>query len=134
MASHAGAQWGTLAMGPMIVDSVAGDAAVSVDWMRLPPYAASGSFTMSFDAGVSVAWQKLTSTLTSPAGTTGTITYRIGDTATPDATWTAMAAVTGAGGPLVGTGRYIQFTVQLSTTDTSKAPVLKDVTLTYKLP
>ena len=134
MASHGNNQWGTLGMGPMILDSTAGDAAVSVDWMRLPPYATAGTYSMVFDAGVSATWQKLMSTLATPVGTSATISYRVGDSATPDATWSALAPLTGSAGPLAGTGRYIQFTVQLSTTDPSKAPTLKDVTIAYRLP
>ena len=67
-------------------------------------------------------------------GTSATISYRVGDTATPDASWTPLTALAGSGGVLSGSGRYIQFTVQLSTTDASKAPTLKDVTINYRLP
>ena len=134
MASHGNNQWGTNGMGPMILDSNAADVAVSVDWMRLPPYAMSGSYSMVFDAGTSATWQKLTSTLALVNGTSATISYRVGDTATPDASWTALTPLAASGGVLSGSGRYIQFTVQLSTTDASKAPALKDVTITYKLP
>jgi hypothetical protein len=35
---------------------------------------------------------------------------------------------------LTGAGRYIQFTVQRSTSDGARTPALKNVALIYKLP
>ena len=70
-----------------------------------------------------------------PVGTIGTISYRIGSSATPDGTWTAPATLPGSGGGLAGTGRYLEITVQMSATaDGGKTPVLKDLSVVYKLP
>src|SRR4029077_16168277 len=136
VASHTTPVWGTLAMGPMVLDSTVDAFAVSVDWMRLSPFALSGSYTLRFDSGdAATDWGKLASTLGTPAGTAATISYRIGSSATADATWTPSATITGANGGLVGAGRYLEITVQLSASaDGSKVPALKDVSVTYKLP
>jgi len=136
IATHTTPVWGTLAMGATVIDSTVDASAVSVDWMRLSPFALSGSYTLRFDSGDAAAnWGKVTSTLQTPVGTTATISYRIGSTATPDATWTAAATVTGSGGNVIGTGRYLEVTVQMSASaDGSKVPVVKDLTATYKLP
>src|SRR4029078_9781318 len=63
MISHTSMAWGTAAMRPVIIDSALADGTLSVDWIRLAPYAASGTYTSAvFDAGVAVTWQKLTAT------------------------------------------------------------------------
>jgi hypothetical protein len=136
MATHSGTQWGTLGMGPMILDSVVDATAVSVDYIRVPPYAASGSFTMRFDAGSQAAtWTKLTNGVTVLSGTTASVSYRTGNTPTPDATWSASTALAGAaGGTLTGTGRYLEVTVQMAASaDLKRAPAVKDMAATFKL-
>ena len=136
MATHTGTQWGTLGMGPMILDSVADATTVSVDYIRVPPYAASGSFTMRFDAGSQAAtWTKLTNGVTVLSGTTASVSYRTGNTPTPDATWSASTALAGAaGGTLTGTGRYLEVTVQMAASaDLKRAPAVKDMAATFKL-
>jgi hypothetical protein len=124
----------------VVIDSTIGDGTLSVDWIRMTPFAASGSYTSSvFDAGAAVTWQKLAATNTivpffsccSTAGTTNVITYRTGDTPTPDATWTSFTAL-GAQGAMAGTSRYMQFMVQMTTTNPAKAPAVQDVTVTFK--
>src|SRR4029079_1921429 len=132
--------WGTAQLRPTIIDATAGDPILAVDWIRSGPYALSGTYTSQvYDAGDTVAWQKITSTGTiapyvsccATSGTTTSITYRTGDTATPDGFWTAFAPL-GTGGVAAGSSRYIQFMVQLGSTAGAKAPVVQDVTLTFK--
>jgi hypothetical protein len=119
-------------MRPAIVDTAAGDGALSVDWMRMTPYAASGTFTSAvFDAGDSVAWQKLTTTSTVPAGTTSTITYRTGSTPLPDETWSSFTAL-GTGGVMTASSRYVQYAIQMSTTAVAKTPLVQDVTVQFR--
>jgi hypothetical protein len=132
MIAHSNMAWGSAMMRPAIVDTAAGDGAISVDWMRMNPYAASGTFTSSvFDAGDSVAWQKLTATSTVPAGTTSIITYRTGSTPLPDESWSSFTAL-GAGGVMTGSSRYVQFAIQMTTTAAAKTPVVQDVTVLFK--
>jgi hypothetical protein len=133
MISHTSMAWGTATMRPVVIDSTVGDGALAVDWMRLTPYALSGTYTSAmFDAGATVLWQKLTSTSTIPSGSTSTITYRSGSTPTPDdGTWTAFTAL-GTGGVLSGSSRYVQFRIQMTSTTGAKAPVIQDVTVQFK--
>jgi hypothetical protein len=133
MISHTSMAWGTATMRPVVIDSTVGDGALAVDWMRLTPYALSGTYTSAmFDAGATVLWQKLTSTSTIPSGSTSTITYRSGNTPTPDdGTWTAFTAL-GTGGVLSGSSRYVQFRIQMTSTTGAKAPVIQDVTVQFK--
>jgi hypothetical protein len=132
MISHTSMAWGTAMMRPAIVDTAVGDGALSVDYMRLTPYAASGVYTSAvFDADGSATWQKLTSTSTIPSGTTSTITYRMGETPVPDETWTSFTAL-GTGGVMTGSSRYVQFAIQMTTTAVAKTPVVQDVTILFK--
>jgi hypothetical protein len=132
MITHSSMAWGAAMMRPAIVDTAAGDGALSVDYMRSTPYAATGTYTSAvFDAGGSATWQKLTTTSTIPSGTTSTITYRMGETPEPDATWTSFTAL-GTGGLMTGSSRYVQFNIQMTTTAVAKTPVISDVTILFK--
>ena len=132
VATHLVAFGSTIALRPAIVDAAVGDGAVKVDWIRMTPYAASGTYTSPvYDAGASVAWQRMlyVSDLTSLISGV-TIEVRTGDTAVPDASWTAFRA-TPLGGLIGTTGRYAQYRVTLTTTLTSSTPVIKEVALLY---
>jgi len=132
MISHGSMGYGTTTMKPVILDSVGGDGVLGVDWIRMTPYASSGSFTsVVFDAGAVVLWQKLTRTATIPTGTSAVITYRRGDTPVPDASWTTFATVPSTG-TISGSSRYVQFVIQISSSSTGKSPVIQDVTVQYK--
>ena len=57
--THTGTLSGTLR--PIASDFGAGGGALAIDWMRMSPYPAAGSFTSRvFDAGSTVGWQQLT--------------------------------------------------------------------------
>ena len=132
VATHLVAFGSTIALRPAIVDAAVGDGAVKVDWIRMTPYASSGTYTSPvYDAGASVAWQRMlyVSDLTSLISGV-TIEVRTGDTAVPDASWTAFRA-TPLGGLIGTTGRYAQYRVTLTTTLTSSTPVIKEVALLY---
>jgi len=120
-------------MKPGALDSVVGDGALVIDYMRMSAYASSGSYTSAvFDAGKVAAWVSAKWTATTPAGTTAVISYRTGNTPTPDATWTAFTSVPTSGAPLAGTSRYLQFTIAETTTVPSQTPVVSDVTIVYR--
>jgi len=92
--------------------------------------------TLRFDAGSTAAiWTKLANGVTLATGTTATVSYRVGSTPTPDATWSAPTTLTAAtGGVITGTGRYLEVTVQLAaSSDLKKAPAVKDMAATFKL-
>ena len=64
---------------------------LSVDWLRVSPYAASGTYTSKvFDAGSFTNWSQVNWTAIQPAGTSLDIQVRTGNTPIPDGTWSAF--------------------------------------------
>ena len=106
---------------------------LNMDWLRLlPPYNSPCTFTSRvFDAGGTVSWDTLSWTSTTPTGTSLALSYRTGDTPTPNGTWSSFANVANSGTALSGSSRYIQYQSNLSTTDASQTPILEDVTITH---
>ncbi len=88
VATHA-ANFGATQMRPLASDFNSGGPEVSVDWLRMSPYPASGTFdSRVFDAGPgqSVNWGALTWNSATPPGTGIAISVRTGNTPTPDGT------------------------------------------------
>ena len=109
-----------------------GGPVVSVDWMRMTPYASSGTFlSRIFDAGASAGWLDLSWTADLPAGTSIQMSVRTGDTPSPDGTWSDFAAIPASGGAIGATSQYLQYRAALSTTDDGQTPSLQDVTIDY---
>ena len=65
---------------------------LAIDWMRMSPYPASGTFTSRvLDAGVAaVDWRAFDVTVIAPAGTGVTFEVQTGDTAKPDGSWSGF--------------------------------------------
>ena len=102
-------------------------APLPVDWMRMSPYPAAGSFTSRvFDAGSTVGWQQLTADQVHPAATSTGFEVRSGNVAAPDASWSSFVPV--SGGAINLTGRYLQYRASLQTTDSGLSPTLRSVT------
>jgi hypothetical protein len=116
-------------MRPLPADSDVGGATLSVDWLRMSPYAASGTFlSRIFDAGQGVAWQDLTWFGDAPDGTSATFETRTGDTPAPDASWSDWAPV---GSPIASPdARYLQYRAGLATSDAGLSPAVEMVVLT----
>jgi len=88
-----------------------------------PSYSAGGTLTSSvFDAGVTVDWKAVKWGETKPAGTDAKVEVRCGNTAIPDASWTAWAQVANGGQNPHADSRYMQYRVTLSTTDPAVSP------------
>jgi subtilase family serine protease len=105
---------------------------LSMDWLRLSPYAAAGTFlSRIFDAGAGGSWTSISSTRDLPAGTSIALSVRSGATPTPDGSWSAFTAVPGSGGPLSSTSRYLQYRAELATSDPLQTPALRDVTVGF---
>jgi hypothetical protein len=104
-----------------------------VDWMRVTPYAASGTYTSKvFDAGFAAVWMNATWNAAIPAGSGAVVSYRTGNTPTPDATWTAFTSVADSGAALAGTSRYLQFKIVETTTKPGQTSVVNDLTVVYR--
>ena len=77
-------------------DFATGGPVVAMDWMRVLPNAASGSFTSRvFDGGASTNWGAMTWASSEPAGTSLAMLVRTGDTPAPDGTWTPFSCRAG---------------------------------------
>jgi hypothetical protein len=114
-------------MRPVVSDYDVGGPAVVVDWMRMTPYAASGTFVSRvFDAGDPTTWTTLTADVLTPTDTTIDLETR---TSNDQSTWSPWAAVGGGGAIASPAGRYIQYQALLATTDLAQTPVLQQVTL-----
>jgi hypothetical protein len=116
---------------PVASDGVPNGATLVVDWLRLGPYAATGTFTSTIlDAGGAATWGAVAWTGRAPANTTLVVSARSGNTPTPDGSWGAFAPLTQEG--TVGTnGRYFQYRVELATTDPTQTPQFGDITVAY---
>ncbi len=105
---------------------------LTIDYMRATPYAASAVYTSNvFDAGAPVSWLTMSWSAEQPVGTDIVVSYRTGNSPTPDATWTNFVTVPASGAPLAGASRYIQYRIQESTTDLQQTSVVKDVVIGF---
>lgn len=99
-------------------------------------YVASGSFT---SATVDLGSKLLSATISYgagsilPAGTAVNFDVRAGNTAIPDGTWSAWTTgiANGGGASVVAGNRYLQYRVNLSTTDSTVTPTVDQVNISY---
>jgi len=113
----------TSSLRPLVNDSTADGTDVVVDWMRMTPYAAAGTFeSRIYNAGAIADWDAATWLADEPAGTSLQVAYRIGDTATPDGSWTPYATLPASGTVIGESSQFIQYRVELATTDTGLTP------------
>jgi hypothetical protein len=119
-------------MRPLVSDYNTGGPTVSVDWIRMTPYAASGTFTSRvIDAGGPATWDTITAGIAAPATTTWTLEARSGNSPDPaDGTWSPFVTVAN-GANLAVAGRYMQYRVAMSTTDPTSTPELRQVRIGY---
>ena len=105
-----------------------------LDWERVSPYSASGSFlSRVFDAGSAVSWYNVAWTQGAPAGTSVAMEVRVGGTSTPDGSWTSFVPISGSGGLITGVParQYLQYRATLSTTDSYFSPEVRTVTVNH---
>lgn len=118
-----------------ISDVNAGGAGVIVDWIRRTPYAASGTFTSRvYDGGASSTWGAVTWIPDTPAGTAVSLFVRTGNSANPNASWSAFTPVASPGTAVGRTSRYIQYRADLTTVDPNATPVLDRVAIARATP
>jgi hypothetical protein len=108
-------------------------AILQADWVRFnATFVSSGTFLSSiFDAGRAANWMVATFNTSVPANTTLTVYTRSGNTPTPDGTWSAWAAVSSGGTVTSPSARYLQYEVVLTTTDSSRSPVLYNIDIEW---
>ena len=75
-------------------------------------------------------WDTMSWTRAVPTGTSLVLSYRIGNTSTPDGNWSAFILVDSSPAVLGGNSRYLQYKADLASTDAGLTPVLQDVSFT----
>ncbi|MEQ1676155.1 MAG: N,N-dimethylformamidase beta subunit family domain-containing protein [Chitinophagaceae bacterium] len=123
----------TTVAGNMVIqisDYPAGGVGLSVDWMRISPYATPGTFlSRVFDAGMPVNWGAVNWTADEPVFTSLAISVRKGNTPVPDGTWSSFIPVTN-GGTVGCSSQYIQYKAVFATGNDTVSAVLKDISIT----
>ncbi len=108
-------------------DASAGGGTVTVNWAHFATYATSTTFTSRvMDAQTDTQWASVSWLATIPAGTSVAVSARFGNTPAPDGTWTPFIAVSGSGGAVSQTSRYVQYQAVLSGNG-SATPILQAV-------
>jgi hypothetical protein len=130
VATHAPAP--TLSERVLAADDQLDGTGVIVDWLRMTPFAAAGTFDSHvLDASRRVNWGSFSWNGTTPAGTTLALRARTGDTPTPDGSWSAFAPVSVSGASVGQASRFIQYRAELTSSDPGVTPSLDDVTIDY---
>ena len=114
-------------MRPLAADHNAGGGTLTIDWLRMGPYAVEGIFTSrTFDAGQAVHWTDLSYTATIPSGSTLAFETQ---TSTDGIVWSGWAPVNS---PISSPdGRYVRYRASFTTGNPSITPTLEDVTITF---
>ncbi|MCL4295968.1 MAG: hypothetical protein KJ077_09585 [Anaerolineae bacterium] len=107
-----------------------GSATLQVDSAQVTPgYVGSGSYTgCTLDAGAGYAWQNLSWNASLPAGGSLTVETRSSE---DGLTWGEWGTVSVSGGALAAPGRYGQYRLLLTTSDSQTSPQINSITLTY---
>ncbi|MBZ5637409.1 MAG: Ig-like domain-containing protein [Acidobacteriia bacterium] len=132
VSSHSGAGYEaiTTAMRPGASDYNNGGPTLTLDWIRMSPYPASGTYgSRIFDGGTVRNWGAITWTADLPAATGLWIYVRTGNTSMPDGTWTPYVLVPSSGSTIGGASRYLQYRADLSTADPDRTPALREVSI-----
>ncbi len=109
-------------------EAAPGGEQLSLDWVHVRPYTASGTFVSRvFERAGATNWG-LYWTADTPSGTTLAMSVRAGDENPPSGS--AWAPV-GAAGLTGQSGRYVQYQAELGTTNTERTPLLRQVTISY---
>jgi hypothetical protein len=121
-------------MRPLASDFIAGGPEVAVQWLRMSPYGAPGTFlSRVFDSGQAGAdWLTLARNASVPGAGALTLATRSGNTAAPDGSWSDWEPV-GAGNAIASPdARYLQYRAAMSTGDDTATPTLERVTIGYR--
>lgn len=118
---------------PLASNGGMGGEPLTVDWVRMTPYAPRGSFTSRvLDAGAPARWVACEVDVDLPEKAGLTVEVRGGDSPAPDETWTGWATLaneTRNGAALVS--RFVQYRAWLASSDRSATPVVRGVQLRY---
>ena len=115
-----------------VVSNLAGGPTLSLDWLRMSPYATSGTFVSHvLDAGATT-WLNLVWLGNQPAGTTVSFETHTGNSANPnDGTWSAWASISATGAANSPSARYLQYRATLTSYAGTISPGVDQVTISY---
>ena len=114
------------------IDGIAYTGTSEVKVIKRGVYQTPGQLVSSvMDMGDHLGYTTLDYTKTEPANTTLTVDVRAGNTAVPDGSWSSWITGITDGGSIAAlpVGRYFQYRVNMSTTDTDVTPSLDDITV-----
>src|SRR6187431_2183432 len=110
-------------MRPIASEFNAGGPGLSVDWLHMSTFSSPGTFSSRvLDAGHPVDWNNLSWAADLPSNTSLAMSYRTGNTPTPDGSWTSFAPVAASGDAISGSSRYIQYKADLTSTNAMRTP------------
>jgi methionine-rich copper-binding protein CopC len=123
---------------PALSDTSTAAPDLVVAWIRVGPYAASGTYTSKiFDASAAVNWGAISWDAVLPTGTTLTVRVRTGNTAVPDASWSAYQTIAASGGAVGATGagtRYAQYQLTLTSSGSRfTTPAIRGVIIAFSI-
>lgn len=118
---------------PSVFDAATDGSTLIVDSSKLTSLDGGGTFiSRVYDAGVTSDWTNMSWNGTFPSGSRQTFSYRVGNTAVPNGTWSNWQTVSSSGATINATGRYAQYRVVLERSPILGSPVVNDVTLSYR--
>ncbi len=114
-------------MRPAVSDFNNDGTPISVDWIQVSPYKPSGIYlSQIFNVGALKSWQEATWNELLPPGTTLAISQRQGNSAAATVANPWISVPTN-GAIVGGISQYIQYKIELATTNLNATPVLFDI-------
>ncbi len=119
-------------MRPLAANQRLGQQPLRIEWMRVSPFEPSGRFTSRvLDAGTVADWRRVSWEADVPERTSLVMHVRTGDVARPGRTWSPWRPVRQSGDAVAAASRFLQYRVDLATTDPAWTPVLREVCFGY---
>jgi hypothetical protein len=113
-----------------------GDGELTLSSSRLQAGGSTVRYTSRLlDARAMVTWDRAFWQAEVPAGATLRVSARAGSTSRPDSSWTPFTSLSGSGASLekaLGSSRYIQYRVEMTTGDPTRTPRLDAIGFTHK--
>ncbi len=127
-----GALRAQLPLRPVVRDTAKDGAGLTLSWLQGSAFRPASTFVSRvLDAQQLVTWDRATWRADLPPGTSVRVGVRTGVRRTPDATWSGWTTLSGPGARVVGEGRYLQYRLELTTTDPSRTPVVRSFGVTH---
>ncbi|MDQ6726520.1 MAG: hypothetical protein M3066_10205 [Actinomycetota bacterium] len=119
----------------VVANQRVGGPPLEVEWVRVSPYAATGTFTsrvLDAGSGAGVEWTEATWTATVPEGTALDLSVRTGEDGRAGREWSQWRPLPGPGATVGGASRYLQYRVAMATDDVGRTPVLREIAFGHR--